>query len=123
MDDSKKVPPVSFPLLQSEKHFHTRMDAKKPVTQPKKKLTPELLENIARVQGTKRKIYKSKEDRELEILKSLQKEIQDICAELKKSESLSDDKKQAIKERLLVVISDMLKFDSSYSKKYDLLKK
>jgi hypothetical protein len=119
MPDDKKsksaVPPIDFPLMPSDKAYHAKMDPK--LAKPKKKLTPELLDVIARVQGTQRKIYKSKEEKEVELLKSLQKEIVEICSSLKKT-GLSDTEKQEIKNKLAGIISKMLQFDSKYSKKY-----
>lgn len=64
----------SFPLIGEEKRISAKMDRSRKVvapkpTEPKKKLTPDVLNAIARVQGAKRKIYtKSDEEKDFETL-------------------------------------------------------
>ena len=116
MPENKSDSIADFPLMPSEKQFHTKMDPK--LAKPKKsKLTPKLLDAIARVQGVKRTIYKSKEEKEIETFKSLQKEIIEICAALKKAD-VSDIEKQEIKGKLFNIIKQMQQLDAKYTKKY-----
>lgn len=57
-----------FPLIGADKRINTKIDKPK-IAKPKKKLTPEILNAIARTQGTKRKIYtKSEKEQDLETL-------------------------------------------------------
>ena len=100
MGDTKNTP--DYPLVDTERKQQIKIDARTPkATVPKKKLTPRLLDAIARVRGTKRRIYKA--DLSLE---ELVKELQSINKQLKLLKSGQGNREEI--EAKLADIVDMM---------------
>jgi hypothetical protein len=127
------IPPISFPLLGQEKHTVGRLDPKlkKPAIKTSaKKLTPELLEQIARVQGTKRRIYKKSMKKSIDIdnLRSIQVDLYDVINSLKEmNKNFKGNQivaaRENLKTTLNAIIDSLAKIDQQYKNKYaDILK-